>query len=274
MKFIYTTDLHGDEHKYNQVLDYAIKKDYRIIHLGADLLPKGRYLLKIQKEFVKKFLKKWYLKASVNDIMVLASFGNDDLYSRKKYFKEFGANLLEETPVIDADSQYEFKSYPWVPVHPYGLLNGCKLDKEKYYDRLPLFYNPPRDLDKTGELVLIKNIRDHLLDRGTIEYDLKYFSASSKSIVSFHCPPAGLGLDVCLNGSKVGSVSIREWIEEHTPQIVLCGHIHESPVMSGRWRAKTRNGTMVVQPGQYGKDAIIIEIDTDNMESMERKILK
>lgn len=47
MKFLYTTDLHGNIHKYQQILDFAKTEGYQLIHLGADLLPntKGRKIL-------------------------------------------------------------------------------------------------------------------------------------------------------------------------------------------------------------------------------------
>ena len=86
MKFIYATDLHGSIPKYEDILKFAIEQDIHLIHLGADLLPKGSNLLGIQKDFVNIFLKEFYKLAKENNIDVLAFFGNDDIYTRKKYF--------------------------------------------------------------------------------------------------------------------------------------------------------------------------------------------
>jgi uncharacterized protein len=43
-----------------------------------------------------------------------------------------------------------------------------------------------------------------------------------------HAPPYQTKLDKIFLGTHVGSRSIRTWIDEHQPDIVVCGHIHES----------------------------------------------
>jgi uncharacterized protein len=42
-----------------------------------------------------------------------------------------------------------------------------------------------------------------------------------------HVPPHGCKLDRTFYGQHVGSKSLREFIEETKPELVLCGHIHE-----------------------------------------------
>jgi Icc-related predicted phosphoesterase len=49
----------------------------------------------------------------------------------------------------------------------------------------------------------------------------------------------------------VGSRAIRRFVEEHGPRLVLSGHIHESPRVSGAWRDRI-GPTDVVNPGQFG----------------------
>jgi Icc-related predicted phosphoesterase len=43
-----------------------------------------------------------------------------------------------------------------------------------------------------------------------------------------HAPPHGTRLDVIHNGAHVGSTAVREFIETHTPNVTVCGHIHEA----------------------------------------------
>ena len=43
-----------------------------------------------------------------------------------------------------------------------------------------------------------------------------------------HAPPRGTALDRILIGKHVGSVAIREFVELHQPDVLVCGHIHES----------------------------------------------
>jgi Icc-related predicted phosphoesterase len=43
-----------------------------------------------------------------------------------------------------------------------------------------------------------------------------------------HAPPFGTKLDIIRTGIHVGSMSVREIIEEHKPDLTICGHIHEA----------------------------------------------
>jgi len=98
MRFLYATDLHGNQRKYDDVYQYAYDNGIDLIHIGADILPKGPEILKEQKAFIRNYLKEFYLKCSESGIKVLAFFGNDDIYTRKRYLLEY-ASLLDETPV-------------------------------------------------------------------------------------------------------------------------------------------------------------------------------
>lgn len=42
-----------------------------------------------------------------------------------------------------------------------------------------------------------------------------------------HAPPFGSKLDIIHAGIHVGSSAVRNFIEDHTPSVVICGHIHE-----------------------------------------------
>ena len=43
-----------------------------------------------------------------------------------------------------------------------------------------------------------------------------------------HAPPLGTACDRLRSGAHVGSAALRRLIEEEQPDLVLCGHIHES----------------------------------------------
>ncbi|MFV0347159.1 MAG: metallophosphoesterase [Halodesulfovibrio sp.] len=47
-------------------------------------------------------------------------------------------------------------------------------------------------------------------------------------ILVSHTPPFNTDCDRISSGTHVGSRAVREFIEEHQPDICLCGHIHES----------------------------------------------
>ncbi len=281
MKFLYCTDLHGDIDRYETVLKYLLKNKISILHLGADILPKGAGMLKTQKKFIKGYLKNFYAECERNGIKVLASFGNDDLYTRKKYFLKYAA-LLDDTPY--RRSGYNFKAYSYVPDHPFSLKNGTKLDRygldltplRKKMVPVPVFleafllgetgsivkYIPktPKAVDCTSGdgFQVIPDLKDYFKYKGSIEDDLHGIRAGSKTIMSIHSPPAGLNLDVCglfkkrgkpKPRDRVGSEAVLRWIKDRQPLLVLCGHIHENYLVTGAWKA-TVGRTTIIQPGQ------------------------
>ncbi len=53
-------------------------------------------------------------------------------------------------------------------------------------------------------------------------------SAARWTIFVPHAPPRGTKLDRITLGMHVGSTAVRAFIEEHQPDVVVCGHIHEA----------------------------------------------
>jgi len=254
---IYATDFHGQINKYRDILEFALKHEIKIIHLGADILPKGTNLLKIQKKFIRTYLKDFYAECESNGIKVLSFFGNDDIYTRKKYFREF-ATLLDE--VAYNHDGYQFEAYPYVLDYPFGLKSACKLDYTGWKCTEP-YLNSPCDFGDNG-YYLIEDINDYFLQKGTIENDLKEVYADNKTIMSMHMPPCSLELDVCYGNRRVGSKSILDWIYREQPLIVLCGHIHENYEITSTWKVMVNN-TVVIQPGQMSDKTTMVYIEID-----------
>ena len=215
-----------------------------MIHLGADLLPKNSSIFEAQKKFINGYLKTWYARCKEKGIEVLAFFGNDDIYTRKKYFKKYGT-LLDEAPVlIDG---YEFKAYPYVQDYPFGLKTACKWDSANW--RCPEEYiHEPRDVGDNGWIEILDSEK-YFREKGTIEDDLKNILVTNKTIMAIHQPPSGLLLDVCMDGRRVGSPAVYNWIRKEQPLLVLCGHIHENYFKTRMWEL-TLGSTRVIQPGQ------------------------
>jgi len=90
--------------------------------------------------------------------------------------------------------------------------------------------------------------------------------AESKIFVP-HAPPYGSRLDIIHSGIHVGSTAVREFIEDHKPDMTVCGHIHE-----GRGTDEI-DGARVVNCGQasLGHYAIIL---TGTEITVENKTLK
>ncbi len=49
-----------------------------------------------------------------------------------------------------------------------------------------------------------------------------------REVVLSHTPPRGTRLDRTRHGEHVGSVAVRQFIEQVQPALVVCGHIHEA----------------------------------------------
>jgi hypothetical protein len=68
-----------------------------------------------------------------------------------------------------------------------------------------------------------------------------------------HAPPRDTACDRIHSGAHVGSTAVRAFIESRQPDLVLCGHIHES-------RGQDRIGrTLIINPGAVfeGRAAVV-----------------
>jgi Icc-related predicted phosphoesterase len=82
-------------------------------------------------------------------------------------------------------------------------------------------------------------------------------------IWAYHAPPDAS--PTSWTGKRhYGDEDLRRWIEQHSPDLVLCGHVHQSPFETpGGWMDRI-GGTVVVNAGrQPGTEPTRIEIDTD-----------
>jgi Icc-related predicted phosphoesterase len=267
MRIVYATDLHGDKGKYEMALALAVKAGATVLHVGADILPKGYSMQPRQKDFIRKFLPAFIKRCGDQNIKFVAMLGNDDLWSRKPLYRERCGDLIDEKP-LEIDG-FVFSGYPYVPDYPFGLKTACKYDHEGW---MPERYisQPVEDTDRG--IVPILDVAGYFKEKGTIEDDLRDRIAVRNEIIAIHTPPAQIGLDVCIGGREVGSNSVRLWIERAQPYMVLCGHIHENLWASGRSIA-TIGRSVVIQPGQYLSAATIdpLKMETFSDDYVGRK---
>lgn len=247
MKFVYVTDLHGDEGKYEMALALAVKVGATVLHIGADILPKGYSMQPRQKDFIKKFLPAFIKRCDAQGIKFIAMFGNDDLWSRKALYREKCGDLIDEKP-LEIDG-FVFTGYPYVPDYPFGLKTACKYDHEGWVPER--YIHTPTEETNQG-LVPIRDVLEYFKKKGTIEDDFRDRKAAPNEIIAIHSPPRGVDLDVCIDGRMVGSDAVAKWIVRAKPYLVLSGHIHECPwAPCGDSISPMEGGTWVVQPGQY-----------------------
>jgi len=89
----------------------------------------------------------------------------------------------------------------------------------------------------------------------------------------YHWPP--LGSPTCWTGRRhYGDADVARWIDEHQPDLVLTGHVHEPPFKrDGAWADRIGN-TWVFNPGhQIGPVPTHIEIDLAAGSALWRSLL-
>lgn len=82
-----------------------------------------------------------------------------------------------------------------------------------------------------------------------------------------HAPPYGTRVDIIHSGIHVGSTAVREFIENHEPDLTLCGHIHEG-------RGQDAIGeTKIVNCGQASRGHYVL-VTAENGLTVEAKTWK
>ena len=270
MKFVYATDLHGDAAKYRALLDVAVAENCEAIVNGGDMLPAyGVDMVGAQREFLHGALREHLLQAAHAGIHWLGLLGNDDLAAFDAPFDTVLRNSallhnLAQTRVVVGG--HEFIGMNWVTDYPFRLKDRCRLDGTG--SRIPEQLGTAL-VSIGGQITAIDDWGRHVSCLPTIEDELQRLpqpAIPETAIYVMHMPPSGAGLDMCCGGRAVGSEAIREFIAAHQPLITLHGHIHESPMVSGRWR-NWIGRTVCVQPGQNDDDLVCVLIDTNDMRT-------
>jgi Icc-related predicted phosphoesterase len=89
-----------------------------------------------------------------------------------------------------------------------------------------------------------------------LERSAQECQSSCELVLLSHSPPRDTTTDLAFIGEHVGSLKLREFIERERPNLVLCGHIHESAGVD------KINSTVVVNPGP-ARDGHYAIVDTD-----------
>jgi Icc-related predicted phosphoesterase len=269
MRFIYTSDLHGNEEKYSQVLELVqVEKPDACIY-GGDFFDFNRYMVKENHPVSINFLRE-FLKANTVPSFVIPGNMDFSITVRGMYdLQDEGLlTFLSHKPTrLGSASLY---GYPHITPSPF---------RKKDYERRDLIDDNVRILDNDSYIShddgTFSNVPlTYLNNVPSIEEDLREFlETDDDSIYVTHVPPARTGLDVLHDGCHVGSVALRRHILKNQPTISLHGHIHESPHISGKW-AERLGTTISVNPGQQSSKlhAVIFEISDRQVKSLAHTV--
>ena len=117
--------------------------------------------------------------------------GNMDLPAFDKLYADLGVNINATGIVLNDVGFFGISGSPFTPMHtPYEI--------------------PEDEIRKRAEA-------------GWAEVQTAH-----RKVFIPHAPPSGTKLDRIFLGKHVGSTAIREFVEHRQPDILICGHIHES----------------------------------------------
>ncbi|MCG2760550.1 MAG: hypothetical protein L6407_05010, partial [Candidatus Delongbacteria bacterium] len=166
--------------------------------------------------------------------------------------------------------------YSYIPPTPFLIKDWEKYDVSRYTDPGCI---SPEDGKRTV------HVEPNIIRYSTIKKDLEDLFENkdlSKAIILFHSPPYKTNLDRAdLDGKFfdsapldvfVGSIAIKELIEERRPYVTLHGYIHESVGITGSWNDKIGR-TILFSAAHDGKELAVIKFDIDDPSSASRLLL-
>jgi len=252
-EWFFTSDLHGSGELYEQVMSLAAARRPRAVILGGDLAPHGTGAAGVshQRVFLEGFLVEFArrLREAAPGVELLLMMGNDDWSANHDVLERHDGALWRSlhARVVDVDG-VAVGGLSWVPITPFAIK-----DWERWEDGAD---ESPARLH--GWLSGREGVREFRFDperrSPTIAEGLEGLVARRSvrdMVFVLHSPPRDTGCDVISTRQHVGSRAIRSFVDAHQPRLVLSGHIHESPRVSGAWR-DVLGVTTIVNPGQFG----------------------
>jgi Icc-related predicted phosphoesterase len=256
MRFLYTSDLHGHDPFYRELLALAGSQNVQAIILGGDLFPRKGHSdqsLENQKQYVRTSFRSFLQEIrNTPEISLYCILGNDDFAGviplMEKLEKEKFLTFMHNRTVPLTEG-IAIAGYPFIPPTPFPVKDFEKRDRT---DDNNIGSNPHAFISMNGKIVHME-VAEWFSRRNTIEEDLKQFVETSgsndKLIHVIHAPPYDTALDCLHDGQAIGSRAVREYIEKRQPLMTLHGHIHESPKISGKYWQKLGQ-TLSINPGQ------------------------
>lgn len=270
MRFIYSCDIHGDKRKYEKLLEIAQSSAVKNIVIAGDLLPKNADdREKIQKEFIHGWFPEYLKRLEMAQIRLISILGNDDFETVEDEYQKMISQFENVFDVAGKKADIEGCSFiglshvldtPFYRKTRVAIEEGQKMPIQRHK---MIMLNDGKTMITEQEWEAYR--LEHVPKMRDLLEDLPEITEGNKGIYVFHCPPYGIGLDMCKDGDVVGSKDIVKYIQEKQPYMSLHGHIHESSKMSGNWYANIGE-TICMNCGQseFGKkDLHMTLIDTE-----------
>jgi uncharacterized protein len=259
---LFASDLHGNVSLYESCLKVVQVRRPSLVLLGGDLLPNWsprETLLEDQRSFMKSYLIGFLesVRGLDDAIEIGLMLGNEDcqaLYEELVSLSRDGLFHVLHGRGFTTSSGWNVLGFNLIPETPFALKDLDRRDHESdpvKYPRVDAFRSTAAGLEKIAPA--------ERLDRHesiAAEMDrLGPMADPRHTIFVSHSPPYDTPMDMMMDGSHVGSRSIRSYIEVSQPLVSLHGHIHESFHRSGKYAFRV-GGTVCFNPGQIHPPAL------------------
>ena len=252
-EWFFTSDLHGSSELYEQIVALASEHRPRAVLLGGDLAPHATGAPGVERQrvflegFLVEFARRLHDASPESELLLL--MGNDDWSANHDVLERCDGELwrLLHARTIEVDG-VSVSGLSWVPITPFAIKDWERWEDGD--DETPArLHGWVSGLEGVREWRFDPERREPTIAEGLTA--LAQASDPASTIYVLHSPPRDTACDVISTRQHVGSRAIRAFVETRQPRLVLSGHIHESPRVSGAWR-DTVGRTPVVNPGQFG----------------------
>ncbi len=286
MTFFFASDLHGSIARYDTLLSRILLERPAAVFLGGDLLPSHLALLAEGEYSPDAFITRHLIPAFSEVQRELGGkypqmyliLGNDDPRSAEVEIEQ-GASLGLWNYIHDRRTVvggHPVFGYSYVPPTPFRLKDWERYDVSRFVD--PGCVHPTEGWRSVP-------VPEREINLSTIRSDLEAIAPGedlSGAIVLFHSPPYRTCLDrAALDGQfvdhvpldvHVGSIAIREFIEQRQPLVTLHGPVHESAGMSGNWKDRIGR-TEMFTAAHDGPELALVRFSPDDPSAATRELL-
>jgi uncharacterized protein len=300
LRIFFATDVHGSDRCFRKFLAAANVYEADVLLLGGDVAGKG--LVPVQGN-------NGTLQATVRGEAVTVPSGEEERLRAEVNRMGFYAVRMQEDDIDRMRDDKQYVEHRFREEIVAQLQGWCDLAAERLAPEVRCIITPGNDDPFEVDEVLAAASRiecpeRELCDLGPVllaslgdvtptpwnterEYEedelyrrivemLDAVPADRRTVVNFHCPPYGSGLDIAaeldetlkpvIRGARpsmipVGSKAVRAAVKEYQPVVGLHGHIHES-------RAAQRIGSsLCLNPGSdYSSDVLhgaVVDLDQE-----------
>ena len=275
MELLFTSDLHGSQTHYEQLLELLGRRPCDVLILGGDMHPDGDRGIpyKAVCNFLRGYLCQWLQRAHEQcpDLTIFAVLGNHDwtftIDEINRLAEQQLLVMLTSDQIVEFDG-WKFLGLSHCPPAPYWI---------KDFERRDLTADAASDFGgyvwSTEQKSILPVVgREYFAQNQSIEQMLEHApQVGGKWILVSHAPPADGNLDLLSAGLHVGSKAVRRYIEKSRPILTLHGHIHESP-RETHHVAEAINSSLCVNAGQEEHRLCAVWWNSDRPKQIEHTL--